>query len=407
MTVALPGSTLRAAGCVLLALYILAGFVYSCVLPANGRFSDELQYLALTQHLLHGPGYSLDGVHLTAFRPPGYAFFLALTGNSVLIARLLQFCMLGGTILLLARLVPPAERHAAVLATTLVVAIYPLFFYTSATLYPQTMAGFLFVLSLVLLLRGPRQGVLLALIGVIYGALILVVPTFLLTLFVLIVAAWWLGILRWRDGAILLVSAAAIVLCWTARNYAEFRQFVPIASYSGAQLLIGNCESTVPYGGSGNVDTTHYHDEARALGLDEFQADHYYQQAALAWIEAHPARAFVLYLEKAANFFNVYNEYAPESRAEVSPWKQAVVGLTYALLLALLMWRLAESRRFPLSKTEKLFLALYLLTAFTQAIFFTRIRLRLPYDYLIVAIIAMHLARRLLPPAQPSPEADA
>jgi hypothetical protein len=407
MTAAPSGSSLRAAGLILLVLYVLAGFVYSCRLPAEGRFQDELQYLSLTQHVLHGPGFSLDGIHLTAFRPPGYAFFLALVGNSVIVARLLQFCMLGGIVLLLARLFPPPERPAAVLITTLVIALYPLFFYTSSTLYPQTLAGFLFVLALVLILRAPRHGWMLALIGAIYGCLILVVPTFLLTLFVLLGAAWWLGIMRAREGAVLTAVAAAVVLCWTARNYAEFGQFVPVASYTGAQFLIGNCESTIPYGGSGNIDTSHYHAEARALGLDEFQADRYYEHAALTWIEQHPGSAFVLYLEKAANFFNVYNEYAPESRAEVSPWKQAVVGATYALLLALLIWRLAEARRYPLSKTEKLFLAIYILSAFTQALFFTRIRLRLPYDYLIVAIIAMHLARRLLPPVQPLPGADA
>ncbi len=110
---------------------------------------------------------------------------------------------------------------------------------------------------------------------------------------------------------------------------------------------------------------------------------------------AHPGRATVLYFEKAANFFNVYNAYAPESRAEVTPWRQAVLGACYGLLLALLAWRLLEMKRFPLTTTERLFLAIYILSAFTQAIFFTRIRLRLPYDFHIVYIIAAHLARRI------------
>jgi len=394
-------SSLRLAGIVLLVLYVVAGIIYSCCLPAAARFPDEREYAALADHLVHGPGYSMDGVHLTALRPPGYAFFLVALGNSIVLARIVQFGLVAGSIVLLSRLFPREQRDAALLVTTLVVAAYPLFFYTATTLYPQTLAGFLFVLALWLMLRGPRGWLTYALAGLVYGYLILVVPTFLLTLFVLVGAALWLRLFRWQDGAVLMATAAVLVLAWTARNYAEFRQFVPVASYSGAQLLIGNCESTIPYGGSGNVDTTHYHEEARALGLDEFQADHYYRHAALTWIEQNPGRAFVLYLEKAANFFNVYNEYAPESRAEVSPWKQAVLGLTYGLLLALLIWRLAESGRFPLSKAEKLFLAIYILSAFTQAIFFTRIRLRLPYDYLIVAIIAMHLTRRLTPASAP------
>ncbi|HEX4139800.1 MAG TPA: hypothetical protein VHY09_05595 [Candidatus Methylacidiphilales bacterium] len=397
MTTVLRGSHLRLAGFTLLALYVIAGIIYSCSLPAAGRFPDEREYLALAGHLIHGPGYSMDGVHLTAIRPPGYAFFLVMLGNSILAARVVQFAMLAGAVLLIARLFPGNLRDCAVLFTTLVVAVYPLFFYTGTTLYPQTLAGFLFVLTLTLLLRAPGGWPAYALIGFVYGFLILVVPTFLLTLFVLLGASFWLRLLRWREGAVLSLAAAVAVLAWTGRNYLEFRQFVPIASYSGAQLLIGNCESTIPYGGSGNVDTTHYHDEARALGLDEFQADRFYRDAALHWIEEHPASAFVLYLEKTANFFNVYNEYAPESRGEVTLWRQLVLGACYGLLLLLLLWRLWEAGRFPLDTTEKLFLILYVLSAFTQAIFFTRIRLRLPYDYLIVAIIAMHLARRLAP----------
>ena len=71
------------------------------------------------------------------------------------------------------------------------------------------------------------------------------------------------------------------------------------------------------------------------------------------------------------------------------------MGVSYIVLLALLVWRLAELKRFPLLPREKLFLIVYVLTAFTMAIFVTRIRYRLPYDYLIIAIVAMHLSRRL------------
>ncbi len=283
----------------------------------------------------------------------------------------------------------------AVLMTTLVVMAYPLFFYTSGTLYPQTLSAFLFVLALSLLLRRGHcwPGDLAA--GLVFGYLILVVPTFLLTLFVVLAVAGVLRIIRWRQAAIVLVAAGFIVCLWTARNFAVFHQFVPVASNSGENLLIGNCENTSPTGGSGNVDRTHYEAEARARGLDEFQTDRYYRDAALKWIAADPGRALALYLEKTANFFNVYNQYAPENKGEVTPWKQAVAGATYVLLLALLLWRMAEWRRFPLTTQEIFFLAVYVLSAFTMAVFVTRIRYRLPYDYLIVAIVAAHLQRRL------------
>jgi hypothetical protein len=392
--------TLRKAGILLLAFYVSAGVIYSSLLPAAGRFSDEKEYLLLTDNLLHGPGFSMDGKHLTAIRSPGYPFFMAAieaAGGGIVAMRIVQFLLIAGSVLLLARLFPEKERPAALLVTTLVTSLYPLFFYTGSTLYPQTLSGFLFVLALALLLRPKRGWALDLAIGATFGFLILVVPTFLFTLAVVLVVALALKIVRWPSALLVLVVAGLLVGSWTARNYAEFHEFVPVASNSGANFLIGNCENTIPTGGSGNVDRTHYREEAVRLGLNEFQEDHYYRQAAVDWIERNPARAFVLYLEKTANFFNVYNEFAPESRGEVTLWRQVVLGACYGLLLALLVWRLSEVKRFPLTTTEKLFLAVYVLSAFTSAIFFTRIRLRLPYDYLIVAVIALHVCRRFAP----------
>ena len=400
------GPALRNAGIVLLALYILAGVIYSCLLPATGRFPDEREYLALADHLLHGPGFSMDGAHLTAMRSPGYPFFMVAIqslGGGIAAIRVAQFLLTGGIVLLLARLVAAEYRTEALLTSVVAVALYPLFFYTSTTLYPQTLAAFLLVLALAMLVCPKRAWPGNVIIGLTFGFLILVVPTFLFTLVVTLAVAWWLKIVRLPDSALIFVVAVCVVSLWTTRNYVEFHEFVPVASNSGANFLIGNCENTVPTGGSGNVDTTHYHQEAQSQGLNEFQEDHYYRAAALSWIREHPSQALVLYLEKTANFFNVYNQYASESRAEVTPWRQAVVGASYGLLLVLLTWRLVEAKRFPLSTTEKLFLAIYVLSAFTQAIFFTRIRLRLPYDYLLVAIIAQHLAWRLQTWLAPEP----
>jgi hypothetical protein len=399
MTAASPRApTLRQAGIALLALYVLAGVIYSALLPSTARFSDEREYLALAGNLLHGPGFSLDGTHLTASRAPGYPLFLAAMGalgGGVVAVRIGQFVLTGGIILLLARLFPEPERPGALLVTTLIVAVYPLFFYTSSTLYPQTLAAFLFVLSLVMLLCPRRAWRGNLALGAVFGFLILVVPTFLLSLFVLLIVAWRLKIVRPADAALIAAVSALVVCSWTARNYVQFHEFVPVASNSGANFLIGNCENTIPTGGSGNIDATRYYQQARDLRLNEFQEDHYYRHVALAWIKANPGRAFLLYLEKTANFFNVYNQYAPENRGEVTPWRQALLAVCYGTLLALLVWRLIEIRRFPLTTTEKFFLALFVLSAFTSAIFFTRIRLRLPYDYLIVTIIALHLSRRL------------
>ena len=391
-------SRLRMAGIVLLFLCVILGMIYSFALPMTARYPDEGEYLALSQNLVHGPGYSIDGVHLTAMRPPGYPVFLAAIkalGGGMVAMRIVQYFIFAGTILFVCRLFPENNRFASLATVTGMVMLYPVLFYTSSTLYPQTLSAFLFILALVLFLKTERGSLVNLATGLVFGALLLVVPTFALTLPVLLVAAWLLKIIRWHEGIPIAVGVVMILSVWIARNEIVFHKFVPFASNSGSNFLIGNCPTTIPYGGSGNIDRTHYQDEARALGLDEFQEDEYYKQAAMTWIKQNPGRAFVLYLEKAANYFNVYNAYAPGTNAEAAPWKQIAMGATYILLLGLLAWRLAEAKRFPLLPREKLFLIVYVLTAFTMAIFVTRIRYRLPYDYLIIAIVAMHLSRRL------------
>ena len=92
-------SRVRLAGLVLLVLYVLGGIIYSLALPAVVRFPDEQEYLALTSNFLHGPGFSLDGVHLTAGRPPGYPFLLAAVetlGGGIKAVRVLHYLLIAG-----------------------------------------------------------------------------------------------------------------------------------------------------------------------------------------------------------------------------------------------------------------------------------------------------------------------
>jgi len=392
------GDVLEMAGVLLLLLYLLAGVIYSAVLAPVARFPDEEDYPKLSYNLLHGPGFSTDGVHLTAYRPPGYAFFLAgiqAMGGGFFSFRVAQFLLLGATILLVYRLCSGKKAFAGLLIVTCLVICYPVLFYMSATLYPQTLSCFLFILALTLTLVTSRGLGLNLLTGFSFGVLILDVPTFFLTLGVVLGAAWFLKIIRWRDVLPIILAASVIVGTWTLRNAVCFHQFVPIASNSGENFLMGNNAQATAYEAAANVGMDSYYDQVQQLGLDEFQSNHFYQEAALTWIKTHPGQALVLYLEKVLNFFNIMNVYSSQIHGEVSAWRQIVMGASYLLLLGLLGWRLTEVKRFPLISREKLFLIIYVLTAFTSAIFFTRIRHRLPYDYLIIAVIAMHLNRRL------------
>ncbi len=385
-------------GLLLLLAYFGLGVIYSVVHVPKITFTDENEYIALSDHIVHGPGYSMDGVTLTACRPPGYAFFLAavkaLGGNNIAI-RVVQFALLAGTILLLAQLCPQPQRVFALPVALALVAIYPVYFYVCGTLYPQTLGSFLFVLFLVLYLQTPRHPVPTFAAGLVFGILFLVIPGFLLTLFVVLLVGHVLKITPWRDALIILAAAALLAAPWTLRNAVLFHQFVPIASNSGVNLLLGNSGDTNIYDGGGNLAMYHYYQEVERLHLNEFQADHFYRQAAVTWITQHPVDALALYLKKVFNFFNVWNEYAPGNTEEISNWKQLVMAASYLLLIGLLGWRLTQIRQFPLIPREKFFLVVYLLSAVTMAVFLPRIRHRLPYDYLLIAVIVIHLSQRL------------
>jgi len=391
-----PGGILEIAGVLLLLLYLLAGVIYSDILPRAAQFSDAEEYLRLSYNLLHGPGFSMDGVQLTACRPPGYAFFLSAiraVGGDFFGFRVAQFLLLSATIFLLYRLGSGRRMFAGLLIVTGLVICYPILFYISATIYPQTLAGFLFILALALTLVTPRGLVLNLVTGFSYGALVLVVPTFLFTMVVVFGTARFLKMIRWRDVLLMALAASFVIGAWTMRNAVLFHRFVPIASNSGLNFLAGNNENVVVYQGAAVDAMEPYYGAAE--NLDEFQADSYYWHVALSYIEENPCRAFVHYLERVLNFFNVMNGYATQNDEEFSAWKQIVMAVSYSLLLALLGWRLIDIKRFPLIPREKLFLTVYVLSAFTSAIFLTRIRLRLPFDYLIIAIIAWNLSRRL------------
>jgi hypothetical protein len=389
---------LERSGSALLLLYILAGFIYSAVLAPIARFPDESEYLKLSYNLIHGPGFSMDGVHLTACRPPGYAFFLSAIrafGGHYFCFRIAQFLLLGGTVFLAYQLSSEKKEAAGLLIVTGLAICYPILFYASGTLYPQTLSAFLFILALLLLLKAKGKSSISFGSGLVFGLLILVVPTFLLTLGVVVLVARYLQIVRSRDVVLVLLAAGLMAGTWTLRNAVIFHRFVPVASNSGVNLLMGNNEQATPFAAAANTGMEPYYQQEKDLGMDEFQADQFYKQAALDWIKANPGRALLLYFEKVLNFFNVFNVYVPGNHEEISFWKQIVMAGSYLLLIGLLCWRLSDLRQFPLVPREKLFLAIYVLSAFTSAIFFTRIRHRIPYDYLLIAIVAHYLSYRL------------
>jgi 4-amino-4-deoxy-L-arabinose transferase-like glycosyltransferase len=375
---------------------------YSLVLGGELRFYDEQVYVGMVHSMAGGHGVSLDGVQPTAYRPPGYLFLLLpvylVTGGSVLAMRLVGVLALTGSVWLVYLLGRRAHSPATGALAALVVACYPLLIFTATTLYPQVPALFLLLLMIELALRAlPEDGLsnrrrlgAAVLAGLVGGLLTLTVPTFGVTAVGLIVYLAWRQRsagrrIAWRTVAVLVVATALLPVLWCARNAAQLHAFVPVSTNDGVNLLLGNSPHATPDSGT-NADISAYQKVASEEHLGEVQLDHYFTSQATDWIKHHPGQAAALYAGKVANNFSYSDDLATSSQGSTAQNLLSAVSYYPILLLALL--RIAMLRRWRPTPAEKLLIGTIVVNVLLLAVFFTRLRFRVPLDALTIVLAA-------------------
>ena len=292
------------------------------------------------------------------------------------------------TLLTTWRFIVRAAGPSAGTLTVLLLLAYPVLFFIGSTLYAQTFGALLFLLGL-LLIGGPepRSAWSYLVVGLLYGWLVLAIPMFLPS--VLVVAAWRLWPLSRpkvvRVG-VLLAMVGLVLGLWIARNYAHTGRFILVASYAAQTFLIGNSAMASASGG-GNTDMTAF--DSVASGLSETGRQQYYRQEALRWLTGHPFQALRLYVSKVLYWFSPINRLVQAN--EQTAGRNLIMILTYCPLLLLFVVRLLRFRRYPLQAWEVLVYLLYLQSALCYAVFFPRIRYRLPYDYLLIGVVAGYI----------------
>jgi 4-amino-4-deoxy-L-arabinose transferase-like glycosyltransferase len=378
------------------ALVTLVGAAYAVHVGSQLRYVDEQQYYAIAGNVAHHGMFSLDGRTATAFRPPAWPLFLAILrflGANVVMMRIANVIILAATAYLMYRLLSRVSRPSAGVAAAILCGAYPLLVYTATTLYPQTLAGFLLVLTIWLWTRpGPRSWARMAVIGAVAGVLILTVSTF--AYLVLLLPLLQLGRSRpslreyLRSTACVLLGAALIIIPWTIRNETQFGHVFFVSSNQGYNLLLGNSpHAGADTGVSSNI--SQYGTHASAI-QNEVARDNYYRDQALSWIGHHPEQAAWLYVEKLGNFFSSANRLATEG--EGSPAQGALLTLAYGVLVVLTVARILWRRRLPLTGLDRWCLLAYGVGAVLSAVFFTRVRFRGPYDLLLIVVAAPVLA---------------
>jgi hypothetical protein len=180
--------------------------------------------------------------------------------------------------------------------------------------------------------------------------------------------------------------AAVVVLCWTGRNYYVLRKFIPIATNSGFNLFVGNSENAGFNTGTA-IDWKEHDLYIQKQNLNEYDEDLYFRNMATEWIKTNPGDAIKLYFGKVLNYFNYTNKLFVEDQG--SKVKDMVMFLSYLPLLFIAILRLLFVSKCPLSRTEKYLYLVYFGMAFMSAIFFTRLRFRVPFDFCLIAIVSI------------------
>ncbi|MEZ5239969.1 MAG: glycosyltransferase family 39 protein, partial [Microthrixaceae bacterium] len=304
-------------------------------------FADESDYASLAANLADSGRFSMDGVDSTAFRPPGFPFFLtaaALFSEDLVVLRVSNAALAGCVVVLAALVARLVGGRLAALLAAAGSAVSPIALYTATKLYPQTLAAVLLLGSLgAVLLAVRREGshrmIWSAVAGLGAGALTLTVPNHGVT--VLAMVLWLVWTLRGRalwPVLVLLAVSAVVVGSWTVRNLVVLDEVVPVSTNGGINLLLGN-NDRAGAGTGPNVDISEVLEEANRRGLDEVDRDEFLRDEATEWIVSNPVDAGRLYAAKFLNTFSVSQELATDDQ-QPSTLATVVVAATYLPLLA-------------------------------------------------------------------------
>jgi hypothetical protein len=364
-------------------------------------YPDEQEYFKLANNVAHHAVYSYDGIHATAYRPPGYPLFLSVVreaGLGVVGMRVAGAFVLALAILLLYVFLRRVYGPRVTVLTCCITAVYPLLIYTSTRLYPQALSLALLVGSLIAgqnaLISASRRRRLqwAAVAGLLGGYQLLTVPP--VGLLVLAIAVVVTIVRRSAALVVALAIGALLPVGWGVRNYEAMHAFVPISTNTGLNLLIGNSEHATPSSGL-QANVSRYMSYATSHHLGEVQANTYYLHAAERWVLHHPLREAILYAGKVAYDFAPINRL--HTAGEASSGTAIVSAVTYLPFLALFALRLIAVviRRSRLTPGELLLIAIVLGNALVQAINMSRVRYRVPTDPFMMAI-GLSLAGTLL-----------
>ena len=212
--------------------------------------NDPADYNHIARSIADGHGYPPSGVvpvgGVSAFRPPGYPFFLAgvyrITGDSVTAGRVAQALLGAVAVGLIALIALELWGPVVGLVAGLLAAIFPPLIIDGMTLLSEPLFVTCMLAAIWGVLRWRRGGAIpwLVAAGVLTGLSILTRQNGELVLLPLLFAARrngsWRQLRSYAAPALLLACTVAVVLPWTIRNAVELHGFVPVSDQDGYTL---------------------------------------------------------------------------------------------------------------------------------------------------------------------------
>jgi len=351
---------------------------------------DAPAYDALARSLAEGRGYvAPHSGQPTAYRAPGYPFFLAaiytiFPGAGFRFLRILQAALSACTIPLVYALARHCgERRVALLAAALF-AFYPSSIYFSALLITETLALFAFTLFLLLLARAIREeqdkggiwwhaacGAVLGLATLI-RPITLLLPFYLLALFLIFPLQ---APLRTRGIVYLLLSFCLVLLPWSVRNYLCFDRFVPVSTTAGTVIWQGLQPDPRGYG----FTPWEQIEQVLPEGLDEVEASRYLVRDALRFARRHPGRTLWLCGLKLASLVSPFDGRRCRLGSAYNP--------VYGIVLMTALWAGWQNlRTSPIARAAGWVILYFVLMAL---VFYGSPRFRLSFEPLLIVFSAV------------------
>lgn len=375
-------------------IFWLAAIVYSIYMKDRLPYPDEQWYFNdYAQNIANLHIFSRDGINPTAFHPPLYPLMLGglvSLGLGITAVRLVNFLAMFLTLLGVYKLLKNRLQKISPILAVLIALAYLVLFYTAGTLFPQTLGAMFFILAIMFYWKEHLTTIDAILSGITLGLAVLTIPTFIYLPFFLLIFSIFFKRDILKKTILLFIVVFITIAPWTLRNFLVFDRFELVSNNFGTNFLIGNAPSTTPNNGPiAAAGIAEIFEEANRLGLDEFEKDDFYTNKALSFIEQDPGHYIKLYVQKVINYFNYRNNLLTAS--ESSQVKDYVMLFTYGSMLIIASIRILLVKEYPVYKLELFLLFLYVGNAFISALAFTRIRYRLPFDYLLIIFISIFL----------------